>query len=265
MTEHNDAFELTESIEPPEELHRFLTAYRPIYVTEKNWTLIAEDAVQLVLGAGAPTRLRVEKDVQLLGAVVAHLVERGRPVTLDEALSDSTLLSFDTSLNVAEKTLGNKRGIARRLQAVHRGLPWRADKRTPSERVDGLVSHTEVSTLDRIRGYGQADTEDPEGAAFVAAVSAAREARRRTGASTGASTETWAGARRFANRHGWNLTQRLLKALVTHEALDSDEPVAVLIDHYGLSRRDLDLALTRVRDLPDVPNPSHHHLLRGGG
>ena len=127
MTEQ-DTPNTSESIDAPEALDRFLTAYRPTGVMEENWAVIADDAVQLVLRAGALTRLRVEKDIQLLGAVVAHLIERGRPVTLDEALSDATLLSFDMSLRVSEKTKENKRGITRRLQAAHRGLPWRAEK-----------------------------------------------------------------------------------------------------------------------------------------
>lgn len=252
-----------ESIDAPEELHRFLTAYRPSNVTEAEWALIADDGVQLVLRAGALTRLRVEKDIQLLGAVIAHLVERGRPLTLDEALSDATLLSFDTSLQVSEKTRENKRGIARRLQAVHRGLPWRAEKRTSDERTDNLVAHTEVDTMHRILGHAHDMSDDAQGVAFVSAVSAAREARRGQGSGPGLGAHDWALARRFASRYGWDMTQRVLKACVTHEALDTDQPVAVAIRDYGLSRRDLDLALTRVRGLPTLPAPSHHDLLRG--
>ncbi|WP_457208451.1 hypothetical protein [Nocardioides sp. P5_C9_2] len=262
MTEH-DASNTSESIDAPEALDSFLKAYRPTGVTEENWARIADDAVQLVLRAGAMTRLRVEKDIQLLGAVVAHLVKRGRPVTLDEALSDSTLLSFDTSLQVGKKTKENKRGITRRLQAVHRGLPWRAEKRTPEERTDNLVAHTEVATMRRILERAHAIADDEEGAAFIAAVSAAREARRVQGAAPCASAHDWAAARRFADRHGWTMTQRLLKACVTHETLNTDQPLAIVIRDHGLSRRDLDLGLTRVRDLPDLPAPSHHDLLRG--
>ena len=70
-------------------------------------------------------------------------------------------------------------------------------------------------------------------------------------------------SRGFAGRYGWNMTQRLLKACVTHEVLDTDRPLAIVISDHGLSRRDLDLGLTRVRDLPDLPTPSHHGLLRG--
>lgn len=256
-----DATARPESIDAPDELRHFLTAYRPTNVSEENWARI--DPMELVLRAGAPKRLRVEKDIQLLGAIVAHLVERGRPVTLAEALSDSTLLSFDTSLQVSDKTRENKRGIARRLQAVHRGVPWRAEKRTPDARVSNLVSHTEVEALNRVLGCAHAQPDDQEGAAFIAAVSAARDARRGTGVGYDATGEGWAKARRFAHRHGWPMTQHLLKACATHERLDRDQPVAVLIGDYGLSRRDLDLALTRVRDLPHLPAPAHHEMLRG--
>lgn len=262
MTEH-DTSHTPGSIAAPEALVSFLTAYRPTSVTDANWALIADDAMQLVLRAGALTRLRVEKDIQLLGAVVAHLIERGRPVTLDEALSDATLLSFDTSLQAGEKTKENKRGITRRLQAVHRGLPWRAHKRTPEKRTDNLVAHTEVDTMHRILGHARALVDDAEGVAFIAAVSAAREARRGQGAGPGASAHDWASAREFAGRYGWNTTQRLLKACVTHEVLNTDQPLAVVFRDHGLSRRDLDLGLTRVRDLPDLPATSHHDLLRG--
>lgn len=262
MTEH-DAPNTSDSIDAPEALDSFLTAYRPTSVTEETWALIADNAVKLVLRAGALTRLRVEKDIQLLGAVVAHLVERGRPVTLDEALSDATLLSFDTSLQVSEKTKENKRGITRRLQAVHRGLPWRAEKRTPEQRTDNLVAHTEVATMHRILGQAHTMSDDEEGVAFIAAVSAARKAQRGQDAGPGAGTHAWTSARRFAGRYGWNLTQRLLKACVTHETLNTDQPLAIVIRDHGLSRRDLDLGLTRARDLPDLPVPSHHDLLRG--
>lgn len=216
-----------------------------------------------MLRAGALTRLRVEKDVQLVGSLVSHLVERGRPITLDEALSDSTLLSFDTSLQVGKKTRENKRGIARRLQTVHRGLPWRAEKQATSDRIDALVSHTEVLTLQRILSHANATADDPEAAALRTAVSTARDARCGKEARVDLSPEDWSRARRFAARYDWTLTQRLLKSCVTHETLDFDEPIAVLIDRYGLSRRDLDLAPTRVCELPEAPGPAHRDLLRG--
>ena len=119
----------------PRELERFLADYRPKNVSEAVWGGLSAPAAALVLSAGEATRLRVEKDVQLLGALIAHLVDRGRPVTLDEALTDATLLSFDAGLVVAGKTRENKRGIARRLQAAHRGLPWRTTRLEDGQRI----------------------------------------------------------------------------------------------------------------------------------
>ncbi|MAS55652.1 MAG: hypothetical protein CMJ44_13700 [Pimelobacter sp.] len=213
--------------------------------------------------AGALTRLRVEKDIQLLGAVAAHLAERGRSITLDEVLSDTTLLSFDTSLQVSHKTRENKRGIARRLQAAHRGLPWRAEKRSPGVRAAQLVPHSEVSTLHRILRDADEAGSDSDAVAFRLAVDAARTARRDSATPSAVADGDWVRARRFAARHGWNLTHRLLKACVTHETLDLDQPVAVLVRDYGLSRRDLDLALTSVHAMPALPDSRRHDLLRG--
>lgn len=245
------------------ELRRFLTAYQPSKVHENDWAHVADDAVHLVLRAGPATRLRVEKDIQLLGAVVAHLVERGRPVTLDDALSDATLLSFDSSLTASTKTRENKRGIARRLQAVHRGLPWRMHKRSPNEPIDRLVSYEQVETLHRITRIAHLHDDDPDAGAFMAAVSAARTCRKQSRQSLGLSTDAWMAARRFAKQHGWNLTLPILRNVVVHAVLASPEPIAVLIASERLTRANLDLALTGARDLPDVPDLANHNLLRG--
>ena len=70
-------------------------------------------------------------------------------------------------------------------------------------------------------------------------------------------------ARAFAQRHGVSLTRRTLRAIVTHELLDQSVPVAVLAARFHLTRRDLDLALTAVAELPTVPGDAHHALLRG--
>ncbi len=262
MTE-TDPLDSRPSLDNPDELQRFLTAYRPTSLTEAQWGTVAADAVDLVTRAGALTRLRVEKDIQLIGAVAAHLAKRGRPVTLDEVLSDATLLSYDTSLQVSEKTRENKRGIARRLQAAHRGLPWRAERKPPDVRTEQLISYSELARLRRILRHADAAIEDPDAAAFSRAVAAARDARRNRTAQAALDADDWARARRFAAGHGWSLTQRLLKACVTHETLALDQPVAALVRDYGLSRRDLDLALTRVHRLPALPNGEHHDLLRG--
>lgn len=247
-----------------DELKRFLAAYRPKALSPEVWALVSEPAGALVLRAGDPTRLRIEKDIQLLGAVATHLVERGRPINLDELLDDTTLLSFDISLRASDKTRENKRGIMRRLQAAHRGLPWRTERRVDGARVDSLVSRTQTDAMQRILARAQKhSSSDLDAAAFVATISAAREVRARKRTSMDIDTSTWSRARRFAAQHQWHLTHPILRSAVTHEVLDDSEPVAVLIARHGLTRRDLDLALTKTKSLPDAPSRDHQALLRG--
>lgn len=258
----------TARLDDPAELIRFLSAYRPSDVEPSVWAKVAEPGASLVMRAGEPTRLRVEKDIQLLGAVVVHLVERGRPITLDEALADSTILSFDTSLTVGRKTRENKRGIVRRLQAVHRGLPWRTERRADGARVESMAHHTEAATMRRVLNTAHSiSPQDTDAVAFVASVAAARAIRGAESAEATAvdvDAATWTRARVFADRHGWHMTRPVLRAAVTHEVLERNEPVAVLVVRHALTRRDLDLALTHATGLPDVPSTSHHALLRGG-
>lgn len=267
MTENSDTADTpsTSVLDDPEELERFLTAYRPQRVDPEVWGRVSGAARSLVMRAGEPTRLRVEKDIQLLGAVVAHLVDRGRPATLEEALSDTTLLSFDTSLRMSAKSRENKRGIMRRLQAVHRGLPWRAQRRADGARVKTLVPHSEVSTMQRLVDAAESiSPKDPNATAFLHAVARVRDLRSGAPDVPALDATTWGRARSFARQHGWRLTHPVLRAVVTHEVLDRSEPVATLVSRYGLTRRDLDLALTRVSGLPDVPSRSDQALLRGG-
>ena len=231
----------------PEELERFLADYQPEGVPVAAWRPIAAPAAALVLSAGKPTRLRVEKDIQLLGAVVAHLIERGRPVTLDEALSDTTLLDFDTSLRASAKTRENKRGIHRRLQAAHRGLPWRTERRADGGRVKNLVPYTQLGDLHRVERTARATgAAHPDAEAFVAALAAHRAHRAGDSSVPPVDAATWSRARAYAARHGLALVQTALRALVTHELLARVEPVAVLVRSHALTRRDLDLALTQV-------------------
>lgn len=247
----------------PRELERFLADYRPKNVSEAVWGGLSTPAAALVLSAGEPTRLRVEKDVQLLGALVAHLVERGRPITLDEALTDATLLSFDAGLVVAGKTRENKRGIARRLQAAYRGLPWRTARQEDGQRIKKLIGNTQLVSLGRVLRLAADEAgRDTSAAAFVAAVDGAR-ARRRGSADGEVSVQTWEKARVFSAGHGLNLTRASLRSLITHEVLALTEPAAVLVARYGLTRRDLDLALTQLEALPTTPTSEHLDLLRG--
>lgn len=233
----------------PVELDRFLTEYRPSRLSEPQWQVVAPDAIALVKAAGPLTRARVEKDVQALGAVAARLVERSRPLTLEEALSDRTLLDFDLVLareGASDKTRENRRGILRRLQAAHRGVPWRSDRRSDGERINALAPVSLAAEVNRLVDLAET-CGGTEARALLAAVTAARTSRvGATAGEAGTPSKTWTEARRFAERHGLRLTQHALNAAVTHEVLLSEQPLAVLITTAALTRRDLDLGLSHV-------------------
>ena len=246
------------------DLERFLRAYQPTGLSEPDWASIRDDATILVLRAGAPTRLRVEKDIQLLGAMTQHCLGRGRRVSLDLLLSDEVLLDFDTSLRVSDKTRENKRGIARRLQAVHRDLPWRAQRRGDGERVRALPGPEEVHRVAALEDAARLGAATEAGAeAFVTAVQSAREARGRGSKSRTLNDQTWTQARRFAAEHGWAMTWTRLNRAMTHEVLAQAKPAAVLVATAGLTRADLDLALTAASGLAATPSEEHRQTLRG--
>ncbi|MGY1751504.1 hypothetical protein [Blastococcus sp. SYSU D01042] len=252
-------------LDDPAELDRFLADYAPTGVAAQCWALLAPDAIALVKKAGPLTRTRVEKDIQALGAVTARLVERNRDLSLDEALADTTLLDFDLALargGASDKTRENRRGILRRLQAAHHDVPWRQARRTDGERVDALPSPSLAGEIDRLMAVAERD-RGADAAAFVAAVEAARRARRGHGEAGDADPTAWRRARAFAERHGLGLTQRVLAAAVTHEVLLTEQPLAVHIAAAGLTRRDLDLGLTHATALPDQPSDGHRAVLRG--
>ncbi len=252
-------------LDDPAELDRFLRNYTPAGLTGEKWAALAPEAIALVKNAGPLTRTRVEKDIQLLGAVAARLLERNRELSLDEALADTTLLDFDLALargGASDKTRENRRGILRRLQAVHHDVPWRQARRPDGERVDALPSPSLASEIARLLAVAETD-RGADAAAFVAAVDAARRARRGHGVAGTDDPAAWRRARSFAERHGLGLTQRVLAAAVTHEVLLTEQPVAVLIAAAGLTRRDLDLGLTHVAVLPERPSKQQRAVLRG--
>lgn len=249
------------ALDDPGEIDRFLAAYRPADVAEGTWLPLVDETSALVRRAGALSRRRVEKDIQALGAVVVHLVDRGRPATLAEALSDTTLLSYDATLVCGEKTRENKRGILRRLQAVHRGVPWRAQRRADGARIETMVQPQAVRDLQRVVKAAEVASTSEGAAALLDAVKSAR--RERAGGAPAAGGPSWDQARRFAKAHGLHLTKPILRAIVVHEVLDRAVPAVLLVFDFRLSRRDLDLALTRVMQLPHVPEPDARAALRG--
>lgn len=83
----------------------------------------------------------MEKDIQQIGAAITRLVERRRPLTLDDALANAPLLDLDLlcqRAGVAGKTREYRRGIRWRLHAVHRGLPWWQERRADGKRIGAL-------------------------------------------------------------------------------------------------------------------------------
>ncbi len=256
----------------PDELRRFLNAYRPSDVVGAVWLTVADDVVDLVIRGGTLTRLRIEKDIQCAGHVVAHLVERGRPVTLEEVLEDRTILSYDLLLlgrSPATRTRENQRGILRRLQAVHRGLPWRQPRRAAGERVTKMVQPNAITELLRVEALAQTQATETAGSTdahadagrFLEVLSAARA--RRAGDAVQFDELGWLAARRFAERNGMHLTKPILDAALTYQVLRQDTPAAVLIPQHRLTRRDLDFALAVAATLPHAPSATHCDLLRG--
>jgi hypothetical protein len=207
----------------------------------------------------------VKRDIQVVGAVAARLHERGRALTLDEALADATLLDYDLAMrrgNAAESTRESHRGTLRRLQAIHHGVPWRRDRCADGEHAKDLPSPRLVADLARVITAAEA-SDDADAAALLAAVTAARQARRGRSNDVAVSTAAWRRARAFAQRHELNLSAHVLAAAVTHEVLLDARPLAALAADADLTRRDLDLGLTHLAELPATPDAAHRTALRG--
>jgi hypothetical protein len=230
----------TANTEPtPSQLRGTLAAYEPTGLAQETWALVRAEAIELALRAGAPDDERSRKDLQLLADVVRHLSRTRTELTLDNILADTTLASFDSEQAPgAASTRENKRGRFRRLQAAHRGVPWRKERRA-----DGVPGRS---------GAG----------ALQAALDDARLRRRRDHGS-GIDAPVWTAARKYAHSHDARITKRDLDAVATYEVLQEIAPVVALIQTYSLTRRDLDLALNSAARLPNEPDPAQQALLRG--
>ena len=167
--------------DPTGELERFLVAYRPTRLSEEDWGSVSAEAIELVKRAGPSTKVRLRLDLQTLAAVGACLRELGRPLTLEEMLSDTARAELDRTMAAAgrdDRYRSNRRGALARLQACHRGLPWRAPRRR-----DGTIAATRIqpsvqATLAELER--QATEGGEEGAALLAAVESARRTQRGT-------------------------------------------------------------------------------------
>lgn len=238
-----------------------LRHYRPKCVSEEVWLTVADDCIDLVKRAGRPRRERLIVDMNTLATVAASVLERNRPVTLDEILSDGALLGADVAAQRSGRSDNHRKNLRsahRRLQAYHRGLPWQVG-RGRAATPEPLALSVEVRRVaDRAVVDGGADA-----AAFLAAVTAAGTARMAGGDPPEIGDHAWRAARRFAASHDLSLTKAALRQAVTEEVLSRRAPIAVLIGTYKLTRRDLDLAVPAIESLPDEPDPATSNLLRG--
>ncbi|MDT0165740.1 hypothetical protein Q9R32_09245 [Actinotalea sp. AC32] len=243
-----------------------LEDYRPTGVPATTWEVVRAEAVDLALLAGPNDEARARKDLELIGDVVRHLHSTGVDITVGQVLSDATLASYDTAQlagGAAGGTVENKRGRFRRLQATHRGVPWRKPRRADGERLESLVQPEVLEDLARMMPSGAAP--DPAARHGARALAAAWEdaRQRRRGSDSSLPAAVWASAREYARSQGRPITRAELDAAATYEILAEPQPAARLMQSYRLTRRDLDCAVVLAGRLPETPEPEHRGLLRG--
>lgn len=246
------------------ELSKYLDAYRPDVLSEESWTALSKDVLALVERGGALRVARVANDLSAVVTMAAHLIERGRPLTLEEVLSDQALVTFDAAMQGRGETEGhrsNRRGALRRLARVYAGGPVPAPRQAAGARADNFTPHSMVADLRAL--LDTANSSNASGAAeLVLAVDQVRAER--AGQPQVRPVRGWTRAHRFAHAHGFVLNLKTLKNIVTHEVLELNAPAAVLAGSHGLNRQDLELALRQARELPAIPDETTFALLRGG-
>lgn len=258
----------TETVHPTEdELGAYCRRYRPLEVPEEVWAPVAAEAVDLVLHAGDLTLDRVKKDLQLLGEAVRLLHLEHRKVALKTVFDDTSLVTFGRHwASKSPKSQENLRGRWRRLRDCHAGVPFRRDRRKDGDRVGAMQCMDVLAGVHRLESRATSEVDLADAGAFVAVLSALRARAGKDVAGPEGSwsaqlpAATWDGARRFAAAHGHPLTRADLRAAVVHEVLtDVTVPAAVVVRRGGLTRRELDLALTHATAEPG----SARRLLRG--
>jgi len=244
-----------------------LRAYAPTRLDPATWDRLRDDAVNLVLEAGAdpPREEQARKDLEVIADVADHLTRTSETITLESILKETTLAAFDTAqaaAGVADGTRENKRGRLRRLQAASRGLPWRRERRADGARIAALVQPETADRINRLLPGDRMPGRTGPGA-VQAALDDAR--RRRRGIPVPELDPTvWSAARRHARSQGVMIvTRRELDAIATYEVLAEGAPAVQLLVHYRLTRRDLDRALVLADRLPEQPAESTCILLRG--
>lgn len=239
-------------------------SYAPLTLDSEAWAGLRDDAIALVLVAGDLREDRARKDLALIAAVAGHLSRTRVSLTLENVLSDATLAAFDSALAAAGRSAGtrqNQRGRLRRLQAASRDLPWRRERRHDGQR---LTSRARPDAAQRIQRLLPEDgLAGTSGAAAVQAALDHALGRRRGAGQPELDSAVWAAARRHAACRDVALTKRGLAVVATYEVLDEAVPAVVLLARYGLTRRDLALALVLAAQLPTTPSSEHAALLRG--
>jgi hypothetical protein len=238
--------------------------YTPKALDIAIWMSLRDGAIAVVLVAGPMQESRVVKDLEVIAAVAYHLSLTRVPITLENVLSDASLTTFDTALSragVPAGTRGNKRGRLRRLQAASKGLPWRRERRKDGERLDAVAGPDAAGPVYRLLPMD--GVAGPRGSGAVQAALDDARGRRRGEDGPELPSGVWAAARRHAASAGVGLTKRGLAAIATYEVLSEEAPAATVISRYGLTRRDLDLALVLAARLPTQPADASAALLRG--
>jgi hypothetical protein len=247
--------------DPTDEIHAAMVAYTPADLPAHVWQTVAPACIALVQQAGTADKERVVKDLQILAKTATVMLERNRPVTLEELLSDGALRDLDHAeqqAGLARKTRRNHRAMMHRLQAIHRGLPWQPGRRKQT-RESGPDAAAELDHLARLAaGAASGDAQ-----AFNAVLAGSDRLPGGLTAGSSSAPATWAAARRFAALHGVRLTKAALKEAATLRVLSQPAPVADLVARCQLTRRDLDLAVPAAAALPDHPDEHTARALRG--
>lgn len=250
--------------DPTGELAAFCDNYRPDCLPESLWLGIAADCIELVKRAGTPARERIRQDLQVLAAGAAAVAERGRPVTIEEILSDYGLHALDCAMvreRLAKSTRANRRAVGNRLQTHHRGLPWQVGRQR--DHCDEVPArHRATAEIEQLLGAART-SDDTDAAAFLAAVERAVEQRRESAQTFDVHPSGWDAAVRFAARHDIALTRRLVTLAAGVTILARTAPVAALISTYRLTRRDLDRAVITADAMPYRPDEATATALRG--
>lgn len=257
--------ELTDSAPEQSRIEAFLAAYTPKTLSAGQWRQVAAEAIALVLRGRPATVERARKGIEALAAAATYLSHTSVPLTVENLVSDATLAGLDAerlAAGAAERTRENLRGRLRRLRATLEGVPARGTHRPEGDRIARLPTAEQGQrVLELLGDDNQSDTAGS--AALRAAVDAARSRRRVDGTPTQLPKDVWDCACAFAASRDVPVSRRALDVLATYEVLARPIPLGQLVAAYGLTRRDLDLALTTMMSLPEVHDDAHRELLRG--